>query len=101
MSRIETPGIGRHRDYSRVFDADNFLVGDVDMGNQTMNRSGVAVIGCVVTHKSNTAHSAVALRNFCHRVSTGRPRVDLKSLEILFGFAGNPARGHGRQPLFI
>ena len=66
-----------------VFQMDHPAGGQVHVGNQTLERPGITVVGLVFTHKSNRPGQAVGGVHAVGKRATARPHIDLHPAHIL------------------
>ena len=66
-----------------VFQMDHPARSQVHVGNQALERTGIAVVGFVFTHKSNRPGQAVGGVHAVGKGTTARPHIDLHPAHIL------------------
>ena len=98
VSRIETSRMWRHGYHARVLHQNHLLIRHVHVANQTMDGASVAIVCRIFAHKGDTANRPMPFWQLDHGIPACRPWVNLNTLKIFIGVAGNPSGFHCCQP---
>ena len=83
MAGLIPTALRRYGCHAMIFQMSHPSFGQIHMGNQTLERAGIAVVGLVFTHKSDRPGQTVGGVHAVGQGTAARPHIDLHPAHIL------------------